>query len=226
MPFAEDDFLPISALQHYVFCPRQFALIHIEQQWAENVFTAEGRIMHERAHESGTERRGDVSSVSGLMLRSLTYGLVGQADIVQLDRTEIVQTSIALPGKPGRWMPTIVEYKRGSPKIDRSDEVQLCAQALCLEEMWRVEIARSSFFYGEPRRRLEVELDSALRDETVKAIWAARSLYEARETPKAFYAKKCRSCSLLNICQPKLTSEKRSALDYVASFLHSSEGDP
>ena len=159
--YTEDELLPISGLQHLAFCERQVALIHIEGLWEENVYTAEGKILHENAHEEGSEAVGDLRIARGLRLRSLRLGLVGVADVVEFHRVDNpgAKTSVELPGVQGRWQPFIVEYKRGLPKLDRTDEVQLCAQAMCLEEMLDVEITSSAFFYGKPRRRDVVNLD-------------------------------------------------------------------
>ncbi len=145
MSYAEDDLIPISALQHLIFCERQCALIHVEQAWDENRFTAEGRIMHERVHEAGEDSRGTVRVARGLSLRSLRLGLIGKADVVEFHRVE-----------RGRWRPFPVEHKRGKPKPDESDKVQLCAQALCLEEMLGAEVPSGAIFYGRTRHRLEV----------------------------------------------------------------------
>ncbi len=151
--YTEDDLIPISALQHLVFCARQAALIHIEGLWEENVLTIEGEQLHERAHDQESETTGDTRTVRGLRIRSLRLGLIGVADVVEFRRTEAPGKGAVLNGLPGLWQPYIIEYKHGKPKIDRSDEVQLCAQAMCLEEMLGVSIEESAFFYGKPRRR-------------------------------------------------------------------------
>jgi len=150
-----EDLIQLSALQNMVFCSRQCALIHIEQVWSENRLTAEGRLMHERTHEEGGESRGNVRIERAVMLRSLRLGLVGMADVVEFHRLE-----------DGRWQPFPVEYKHGKPKVDDCDKVQLCAQAICLEEMLNVEIPGGALFYGKTRRRLDVAFDSDLRQET------------------------------------------------------------
>lgn len=219
MPCSEEDLIPISALQHYMFCPRQCALIHLEQQWVENVLTAEGRILHDRAHEAGSENRGDVRTVRGLRLRSLTWGLVGQADVVEFKKCKRGEEGVLLEGADGRWRPHVVEYKRGKPKIDRCDEVQVCAQVLCIEEMLGVEIGAAAMFYGQPHRRHDVVIDAALRAETAAAIEGTRTLMETAQTPQANYSKKCKSCSLLAVCLPKTTSGSRSAKRYLKDVL-------
>lgn len=203
----EDDLIPISALQHVAFCERQCALIHVEQMWDENQFTAEGRIMHERVHERDGESRGDVRIERGVPLRSLKLGLIGKADVVEFHRTE-----------EGNWRPFPVEYKRGKPKADDCDRVQICAQALCLEEMLEVAVSAGALFYGKTRRRLDVTFDHALRAETERAAAKAREIIRSGVTPRANYTKKCESCSLQVHCMPKL-AQKRSVKTYLARMV-------
>ncbi len=191
MPFSEDDLIQLSSLQHYAYCRRQCALIHIEMLWAENVLTAEGRVMHEKADSAKPESRGDIRIQYGMPIRSLRLGLVGKADVVEFHRQGAV------------WVPYPVEYKHGKPKTDDCDKVQLCAQALCLEEMLDLKIERGALFYGRTRRRLEVLFDAALREETENAAKGVRMLIEAESTPQADYSPKCDQCSLLNLCLPK-----------------------
>lgn len=205
MSYTEDDLIPLSALQHLMFCRRQCALIHIEQMWDENLFTAEGRIMHERVHEADRESRGDVRIERGVPLRSLRLGLIGKADVVEFHRVG-----------EDNWRAFPVEYKRGKPKVDESDKVQLCAQAMCLEEMLDVRIPDGAIFYGKTRRRLEVALDQVLREETEKAAKAAHELLALGRTPEAAYTKKCKSCSLINQCMPKLIQKKPCVKGYLA----------
>jgi CRISPR-associated exonuclease Cas4 len=211
--FSEDELIPISALQHYVFCPRQCALIHIEQVWRENELTAKGRVFHERAHASATESRGDLVVSRGVRLRSLEYGLIGQADILEFHRTS--GDGIILAGRKGQWRPALVEYKRGRPKGGSCDEVQLCGQALCLEEMFKLQISSGALFYGEPRRREDVEFTVALRQLTASTIRAVRDLLHAGILPTGTYDPKCKSCSLIDECQPRLAEGKRSGAEYL-----------
>lgn len=165
--FSEDELLPISAVQHLAFCPRQWALIHLEGQWTDNRLTAQGTALHERVHEGQAEVRGDVLIVRGLRLRSLRLGLVGTADVVEFHPVAAVVTGgCLLPGRAGRWQPFPVEHKRGRPKPDRCDEVQLCAQALCLEEMLGAPVPEGDLFYGAQRRRHHVAFRADLRHET------------------------------------------------------------
>jgi CRISPR-associated exonuclease Cas4 len=208
MSYTEDDLIPLSALQHLMFCRRQCALIHVEQAWDENLFTAEGRIMHERVHEADRESRGDVRIERGVPLRSLRLGLIGKADVVEFHRVE-----------GDKWLPFPVEYKRGKPKIDESDKVQLCAQAICLEEMLDATIPDGAIFYGKTRHRLDVSLDEGLREETAKAARDAHELLAMGRTPEAVYTKKCKSCSLMNHCLPKLIQKKPSVKGYLAKAI-------
>lgn len=200
----EEDLIMISALQHYVFCPRQCALIHIEQVWTESGLTAQGRIMHERVHEAGDESRGAVRITRGLPLRSLRLGLVGVADVVEFHKT-----------KQGFWQPFPVEYKRGKPKPDNCDAVQLCAQAICLEEMLDVVVPQGALFYGRTQRRADVVFDEALRKETEETAEKARALIASAVTPSPIYAKRCASCSLVSECMPKRMEKQSSVRTYV-----------
>jgi len=208
--FPESDLLPLSGLQHLVFCERQWALIHLEQQWVENRLTVEGRQMHERVHEQKEEWREGVRVSRGLAVRSLRLGLAGIADAVEF-RPQ--------PQGQGPPRPFPVEYKRGRPKPDRCDEVQLCAQALCLEEMTGADVPSGAIFYGQSRRRTEVNFDSNLRAETEALIQRMHALYAARLTPQAQYAPKCDHCSLLEICLPATAGEGRSVAKYLKNAL-------
>jgi len=207
MNYAEEDLIPLSAVQHVMFCERQCALIHVEQLWDENLFTAEGRIMHERVHERGQESRKNIRIERGLPLRSLRLGLIGKADVVEFHRTE-----------SGTWQPFPVEYKRGKPKPEDCDKVQLCAQAMCLEEMLGVNVPCGALYYGQTRHRLDVTFDHVLREETEKAAARARELIQTGVTPKADYTKKCKSCSLQVYCIPKLP-QKQSVKTYLTRMV-------
>ncbi|OPY12369.1 MAG: PD-(D/E)XK nuclease superfamily protein [Syntrophus sp. PtaB.Bin138] len=209
MSYSEDDLLPLSALQHLLFCERQCALIHVEQTWVENLYTAEGRIMHERVDAGRSESRGDVRVVSGMPLRSLRLGLSGKADVVELHR-ESGETGEAL------WRPFPVEYKRGRPKKEAWDKVQLCAQAQCLEEMMQVGVPRGALFYGKTRRRVDVAFDADLRRKTEEAARRLHDLIASGVTPRAHYNEKCESCSFLSFCLPMVTDGSRSAARYLA----------
>jgi len=207
--YAEDDLLPISALQHLIFCERQCALIHIEGLWAENRLTVEGRHLHERADAGGGESRGALRVARSLPIRSLRLGLTGRADVVEFHASE--------GGAPPAVRP--VEYKRGRPKPDRCDEVQLCAQALCLEEMLGVSIPAGALFYGTTRRRTDVAFDAVLRALTEETAARLHALVSSGRTPKAEREPKCDSCSLLELCLPGAMAPQRAAATYVARSL-------
>lgn len=201
--FSEDDLVPLSALQHLVFCERQCALIHLEQQWIENRLTAEGRLLHERVDGGQGESRGDLRITRALPLRSLRLGLIGKADAVEFHRLGAdIADGVALAGATGRWRPLPVEYKRGKPKLHRADEVQLCAQALCLEEMLGTEIAEGRLFYGKRRRRLGVVFDGELRRLTEEAAERLHRLLNDGRTPPPVREPKCDACSLIGLCLP------------------------
>lgn len=216
VPYNEDDLIPISALQHFAFCERQCALIHIEQVWAENRLTAEGRVLHERVHDAGSESRPDVRTARGLRLRSLALGLTGVADVVEFRPSP---EGVVVPGLRGRWQPFPVEFKRGRPKPDRCDEVQLCAQALCLEEMLGAAIPEGALFYGQPRRRQDITFDGRLRELVAALAGRAQALLRAGRTPPAAWAPKCKSCSLLELCQPATAGAGKSARRYLGQML-------
>ncbi|MBI4632964.1 MAG: CRISPR-associated protein Cas4 [Deltaproteobacteria bacterium] len=206
--YSTEDLIQLSALQHMVFCPRQCALIHIEQTWTESGRTAEGRIMHERVHDEGRESRGGVRIEYGVALRSLRLGLIGKADVVEFHRQ---------PG--GTWLPFPVEYKRGKPKADDCDKVQLCAQAICLEEMLGGAIPEGALFYGQTRHRLDVVFDEALRRRTEETAINVHELIDAGKTPPPVYAKRCDSCSLIAECLPKAIQKRRSVKSYLTRIL-------
>lgn len=219
--FAESELLPLSGLQHLVFCERQCALIHVERAWRENALTAEGRVIHERAHSADTEARADLRIVRGLPMRSLRLGLVGKADIVELHQVrESGPAGVSIEGLPGTWSPFPVEYKRGEPKWIDCDRVQLCAQALCLEEMWGTVILDGALYYGKTRRREGVTLDGDLRAATERAAARFHELVAAREVPTLRRMPKCRSCSLLDICLPP-----RRARPTVTAYLNKTLAD-
>jgi len=215
--YSESDLISISALPHLVYCERRCALVHIEQAWAENRFTAEGRILHERVHGEDAESRGDVYIVRGLRLRSLSLGLSGIADVVEFHRTQI--SGVTLPGKRGQWQPFPVEYKRGKPKKDLCDEVQLCGQAMCLEEMLNTKIEGGALYYGAQHKRQEVVFNVRLREEVDTLAKRLHALIESGITPKAIYEKKCDNCSLSDICMPE-AGKKRSVEKYLEQVIN------
>ncbi len=213
--YADDDLLPLSGLQHLAFCERQWALIHLEGQWEENRLTAEGRVLHERVEDGERESRGDLVITRSMRLRSLRLGLVGVADVVEWYRSEAPSSeqpnAVRLPGRHGWWRPCPIEYKRGRPKSNRIDEVQLCAQALCLEETLGVRSEAGALFYGQPRRRTEVLFDESLRGETERLAMRMHELFEAGRTPTARYEPKCKNCSLQERCLPRVTGNGKVA---------------
>lgn len=195
--YDEEELLALSALQHFAYCPRQFALIHIEQIWEENRFTAEGQMLHQRANSGETETRGVIHIARSLRLVSHTLGLAGIADVVEFHRDK---QGVELPGRQGRWRPFPVEYKRGCSKQDDWDRLQLCAQAICLEEMLGVEIQEGALFYSKPRRRENVPIDEALRENTETLSRKMHALWNKRVTPTAEFGAKCERCSLKSHC--------------------------
>ncbi len=215
--YSESDLLMLSALQHLAFCERQCCLIHVEQAWSENRLTAEGRILHERVHEQETESRGDVVIVRGLKLRSLRLGLSGIADVVEFHKVE-ENTGVCLPGKKGFWRVYPVEYKRGKPKKDGSDEIQLCGQAFCLEEMTGAKIESGALYYGSQHKRHEVLFTGELRNKTEAMAKRLHELVSSAVTPKAVYEKKCDNCSLVDVCMPE-AGRKKSMEEYLEEVL-------
>jgi CRISPR-associated exonuclease Cas4 len=193
MMFAEDDLIPISGLQHLLYCERQFALIHVEQLWADNRFTAEGDLLHERVDVEHHESRKLFRQEYGMAIRSLELGIIGKCDLVELRLSPDGSVAEALP----------VEFKRGKDKEDDCDRVQLCAQALCLEEMLRIAVAQGAFYYLGAHRRTQAELSGELRQSTRKAIERARSILASGKTPTASYSRaRCDRCSLADACMP------------------------
>ncbi len=206
----ENDFIQLSALQHLLFCERQCALIHVEQLWVENRFTAEGRIMHERVDRGDSKAMGRIRVEYGLPLRSRQLGVSGRADVVEFHQIE---------DKKGQWVAFPVEYKRGRPKKNASDKVQLCAQALCLEEMLGHRVEKGALFYGKTRRRLDVAFDDALRRLTCETAQKVHDLIDSGATPAARYEKKCDTCSFLDLCLPKTIGNKRKVSAWFADIV-------
>lgn len=197
----------LSRLQHHLFCPRQYALIELEDVWTENQFTAEGQVLHQKVNQADQQKRGAVRTVWALRLGHSELGIEGVADVVEYHKQA-----------DGVELPFPIEYKRGKPKEHRADEVQLCAQALCLEDMHGITVPEGALFYGEVRRRHPVVFDAELRDLTQQTILACRTIVQTKTTPKAVYkAKKCNACSLIDQCHPKGFS--KSAADWLAQQL-------
>jgi CRISPR-associated exonuclease Cas4 len=227
--FSEDEFIHISALQHYVFCPRQCALIHVDDVWNDNVFTVRGNILHEKVDTDTYETRGALKTVRGLKIHSFTYGLAGRCDMVEFRKPPVnspglqageykanttgmgfqphISANVVSVQKAMEVVP--VEFKAGQPKQNISDEVQLCAQALCLEEMLNRSVRRGAFFYGKIRRRVYIEISNQLRKQTTDIISSVHDMVSRSYVPQARYEKKCATCSLLDICQPKAMNERK-----------------
>ena len=212
MAYNEEDYLQLSGLQHFAFCRRQWALIHIEQQWAENLRTADGRILHEKAHDcTAREKRGDLIVSRNMHIHSSVLGISGSCDVVEFQKSG---EGIPLPGQDGLWQPYPVEYKRGAPKSTGVDRLQLCAQAMCLEEMLCCDIPEGAIFYGETRRREAVGLDAELRGRVRELLAQMHDLYRRSHTPRVKPAKSCNACSLKELCLPKLM-RKTGVADYL-----------
>jgi CRISPR-associated exonuclease Cas4 len=224
--YDEDDLIPISALQHLAFCERQWGLIHLEGMWEENSLTVQGRHLHKRVDAPETEVRGDLRLARGLRLRSLNLGLTGKADLVEFRRVDRSKddsaectSTVRLPGVAGLWVPIPVEYKRGRPKSIECDKVQLCAQALCLEEMLCVTVPHGELYYGVPKRRYQVMIDEGLRSTTMGLLSRLRSLTAEGRTPAPVYSKKCSSCSLESRCLPKKMGSGKPTGRYITEMI-------
>ena len=218
--FGEEEYLLLSGIQHFVFCRRQWALIHIEQQWEENYRTADGRVMHRNVHDADFhEKRGDTVITGSMAVSSARLGISGECDVVEFRKDT---KGIQLFGTDDRYIVIPVEYKRGSPKENESDIMQLAAQAMCLEEMLCCTIDTAYLYYGETHRRTKVAIDDSLRDRTEKVIMEMHELYSKRYTPKVKRTKACNACSLKNICLPVLCKNK-SAADYIKAMIGSEE---
>lgn len=204
--YTEDDYLQLSGLQHFAFCRRQWALIHIENQWSENLRTVEGNLFHSRAHDGNQrELRGDVLTLRGLSVFSPSLGLSGKCDVVEFHTDP---AGVPLQGESGLWSPYPIEYKRGAPKAGDEDKLQLCAQAMCLEEMLCCSISEGALFYGETRHRVRVQFDDPLRREVQDLTEEMHHLYRREHTPRVKPTKACGACSLKELCLPSLGRKK------------------
>lgn len=207
----EEDYRQLAELQHFMFCRRQWALIYVEQLWQDNRLTVQGELMHTRVHdEDQTELRGNVLIVRGMRVKSDELAATGVCDAVEFTRNE---KGISLHGRNGKWLPRPVEYKHGKPKEDHSDEMQLCGQAICLEEMLCCTIPDGDLFYGQPHRRSMVEFTPELRSMVVKALAEMNDYAQKGHTPKVKMSKACNACSLQDVCLPE--SENLSAKSYI-----------
>jgi len=214
-----EDCLPLSGIQHFAFCKRQFALIHVERLWLENTLTFEGRAMHDRADDPFfSESRGTVLITRSVPLLSRVLGLYGVADVVEFRMC--AAGGVALEGREGLWQPFPVEYKRGQVKSDDRDAVQLCAQAMCLEEMLHVAVSEGALFYGRTRRRQVVPVDQTLRDRVTRLAQEMHQTYDAGWTPPPVKTRACERCSLREVCLPKVACRK-DVRKYVRTTLES-----
>lgn len=210
--YREDDFLMLSGIQHYAFCPRQWALIHIEQQWEENYFTVMGSIMHENAHDKDfTQKRNHVVITRGMPVFSRIMGVRGDCDVVEFHQNK---DGIPLKNYSGIYQPIPVEYKRGKPKEHDADVLQLCAQAMCLEEMLVCTVPKGFLYYGETKRRIEVLFEEELRKKVTDTFEKMHQMMARSYTPKGKITKACKSCSLAEQCLPNL-NKKSSVNDYI-----------
>lgn len=215
--YTSDELLPLSGIQHFMFCRRQWALIHVEQQWRENIFTAEGRLLHQRADDPFfTETRNGVIIARSVPVASYRLGLSGICDVVEFSESE---EGVNLPGRQGNFLPSPVEYKRGRPKSTPVDEVQLCAQAICLEEMLSVKIAVGYLYYAKTRHRTPVELTDKLRQLVDKISAEMHAYYERGYTPRVRTSRVCRSCSLAEICLPRLQEKSMPVSRYIHQWI-------
>jgi CRISPR-associated exonuclease Cas4 len=214
--YSEEDLLPLSGLQHLAFCERRWALVHLEQQWQDNLFTAEGKLLHEKAHSAEIESRPEVLVRRTLPLRSFRLGLSGQTDIVEFSPCSEGEPGVSMPCRKGLWKPYPIEYKRTRDQHGSTAyRIQLCAQALCLEEMLQVPVPAGAVFDGKAKRREEVIFDESLRQKVESLAARMHRILQSKETPRAIYSKKCEGCSMKPVCLPAVT-ETVSASRYLS----------
>lgn len=224
--YEEDELLPLSGLQHLTFCERRFALVHIESLWEENRFTAEGRVLHDRAHSAEIESRPGILIRRTLPLRSFRLGISGQADIVEFEPVPTSATGVRLEGRSGFWQPFPIEYKRRKDRAgSQAYRVQLCAQALCLEEMLGVPVLNGAVYDGATRRRTSVEFTPALRDTVEGAASRMHQLYRLRKTPPPVFGPACSKCSMNEVCQPQVLTKWPSIDHYLSKAIAQSRSD-
>ena len=216
MEFNEEDFLQLSGIQHFIFCKRQWALIHIEKQWCENEKTVDGQFFHKNAHDKiRHERRGNTLISRGMYVHSRELGLSGQCDVVEFYKCE---NGINIVGEKDLWQPYPIEYKRGKKKPTLCDEAQVCAQAMCLEEMYCCNIPEGAIYYGENRHRMNVDLNEKIRNLVRESVKEMHDLYTRGQNPKVHKKKSCESCSLVGICMPELF-EENTVDDYIQRMI-------
>lgn len=215
--YTEDEFLQLSGIQHFSFCKRQWALIHIEQQWNENILTAEGRVEHKRVHDNSvTDLRNGKLTIRGLKVHSNKLGVSGECDAVEFIEAD---EGITLYGRNGKWSVFPVEYKHGSSKVNDCDRLQTVIQALCLEEMFSCHIEKAYIFYFDNRRREEVDLTNDLRSEAENMLAEMHQYMKKSYTPKVKTTNSCKKCSLMDLCVPQLQENKKSVTEYIKSYM-------
>ena len=218
--YSDDDMLMLSGIQHFRFCPRQWALIHIDQQWADNRLTMEGHILHKRVEDPFYRQKcGDFISLRSVSVASRQLGLYGLTDVVELHPTDDVENSIKHPKYPGLWLPYPVEYKHGRLKRNEVDEVQLAAQAMCLEEQYGIKITCGAFFYGEIRQRVEVSIGDDLRFIVTECANNMHEVFRLGQLPPASPGKYCSKCSLNDTCLPQTTRCPKASY-YLKKYLY------
>jgi len=219
--YTEEEMLMLSGIQHFFYCERQWALIHLEQQWEENSRTVEGQFVHKKVDDPFVvESRGNTVIARSVPLGSYSLGLYGIADVIEFHKID--QNGLLFENKTGSWMPVPVEYKRGKPKPDERDEIQLCAQAICIEELNGIKIDKGYLYYHSIKRRDKVLFDADLRGLTYSVSEKMHDMFKNRETPKVPYGKNCKWCSMYEICQPKITGKKKKVKQYIKRMIDES----
>jgi len=220
MEYKEDEYLHLAGIQHFLFCRRQWALIHIEQQWQENILTAEGNILHEKAHDGySSEKRKNVIVTRGMPIRSTELGISGVCDIVEF---HLDKHGVPIHGREGKYKIYPVEYKRGKPKSDDMDELQVVTQAMCLEEMFCCQIDKAWLYYGEIRRRIEIQINDSMKEKCRNVFHEMHQIYARKYTPKVKTGKHCRACSLNEVCLPELEKRKKVSI-YMKQHIEENE---
>ena len=220
MAYTEEDMLMLSGIQHFMFCPRQWAIIHLDQDWEDNRLTIEGQILHERVDNPFYRaKNGNVVTLRSVHIASRSLGLYGLTDAVELVPSDTVEDAIAHPKYPGYWKMLPVEYKRGKQKPGPCDEVQLAAQVICLEEMYHIHIDYGALYYHEVRRRDLIHIDTTLRETTASCARQMHEIYDTQQLPFPVYESHCKSCSLKDICLPEV-GNKQKASSYLKNNLY------
>lgn len=219
--YNEDDMLMLSGIQHFRFCPRQWALIHIEQQWDDNRLTIEGQILHQHVDDPFYRQKcGRQIILRSVNIASYELGLYGISDAIELTPSVDIENTIQHPKFPGKWKPTVIEYKHGKPKKNDIDEVQLAAQIMCLEEMYNIHISSGIFYYGEIRHRVTIDITDKLRFNVKECAKAMHEIFDKKIIPPAVYGIHCDKCSLKDICMPKITMNCTTVETYLNKNLY------